>query len=55
MTEDMLWDNLKYFLERMIPVAAECDVNMVIHEDDPCWSIFGLPESLPARRTWTSS
>ena len=36
-------DNLKYFLERIIPVAAECDVNMAIHEDDPCWSIFGLP------------
>ena len=27
----------------MIPVAAECDVNTAIHEDDPCWSIFGLP------------
>lgn len=43
MTEDNLWDNLKYFLDRIIPVAAECDVNMAIHEDDPCWSIFGLP------------
>lgn len=43
MTEEKLWDNLKYFLERVIPVAAECDVNMAIHEDDPCWSIFGLP------------
>jgi mannonate dehydratase len=43
LTEDMLWDNVKYFLERVIPVAAECDVNMAIHEDDPCWSIFGLP------------
>lgn len=43
MTEDKLWDNLKYFLEKVIPVAAECDVNMAIHEDDPCWSIFGLP------------
>lgn len=42
-TQEMLWDNLKYFLERIIPVAAECDVNMAIHEDDPCWSIFGLP------------
>ena len=41
--EDKLFDNLKYFLERVIPVAAECDVNMAIHEDDPCWSIFGLP------------
>ncbi len=43
MTEDELWDNVKYFLERVIPVAAEYDVNMAIHEDDPCWSIFGLP------------
>ena len=43
MTEDDLWDNLQYFLEKIIPVAAECDINMAIHEDDPCWSIFGLP------------
>lgn len=43
MTEEQLWANLKYFLERIIPVAAECNVNMAIHEDDPCWSIFGLP------------
>lgn len=43
MTEENLWDNLKYFLEKIIPVAAEYDVNMAIHEDDPCWSIFGLP------------
>lgn len=43
MTEEDLWANLTYFLERIIPVAAACDVNMAIHEDDPCWSIFGLP------------
>lgn len=41
--EEKLWENLAYFLERVIPVAAECNVNMAIHEDDPCWSIFGLP------------
>ncbi|MDO5397907.1 MAG: mannonate dehydratase [bacterium] len=40
---EVLWDNLKYFLDKIIPVAAECDVNMAIHGDDPCWSIFGLP------------
>lgn len=43
MTEEDLWENLSYFLEKIIPVAAECQVNMAIHEDDPCWSIFGLP------------
>jgi len=43
MTEEELRGNLQYFLERMITVAAGCGVNMAIHEDDPCWSIFGLP------------
>lgn len=42
MSEEDLWDNLKYFLEAVIPTAASCGVNMAIHEDDPCWSIFGL-------------
>lgn len=42
-TEEKLWEHLQYFLEHVIPVAAACDVNMAIHQDDPCWSIFGLP------------
>ena len=42
-TEEDLWGNLRYFLERVIPVAASCGINMAIHQDDPCWSIFGLP------------
>ncbi len=43
LTEEDLWANLKYFLEGIIPTAEECDVKMAIHDDDPCWSIFGLP------------
>ena len=42
-TEEDLWDNLKYFLERVIRVAEEVKVKMAIHPDDPPWSIFGLP------------
>jgi mannonate dehydratase len=38
-----LWDNLRYFLERVVPVAAESGVRMALHPDDPPWSIFGLP------------
>lgn len=49
--EEALWGNLKYFLERVIPVAAECDVNMAIHGDDPCWSIFGLPRIIVDERS----
>ncbi|MGN0478177.1 MAG: mannonate dehydratase [Hominenteromicrobium sp.] len=50
MTEDDLWANLTYFLERIIPVAAQCGVNMAIHEDDPCWSIFGLPRIITCEK-----
>lgn len=42
-TEEDLWDNLKYFLEKIIPVCEENDIKMAIHPDDPPWGIFGLP------------
>lgn len=38
-----MWDNLAYFLQRVVPVAEEAGVFMGIHPDDPPWSIFGLP------------
>ncbi len=42
-SEEDLWDNLKYFLDRVIKTAEEVKVKMAIHPDDPPWSIFGLP------------
>jgi mannonate dehydratase len=42
-SEERLWENLKYFLEKIIPVAEECDIKMAIHPDDPPWPVFGLP------------
>lgn len=42
-TEAKLFDNLKYFLERVIPVCEEVDVKMGIHPDDPPWEIFDFP------------
>lgn len=43
MTEDRLRENLRYFLQEIIPVAERCGIRMAIHPDDPPWSIFGLP------------
>lgn len=34
-TEEQLWENLHYFLERIIPVAEEANVKLAMHPDDP--------------------
>ena len=42
-TDEDLFENLKYFLEKIMPVCDEYDINMAIHPDDPAWPVFGLP------------
>ena len=34
-SEDQLWDNLRYFLQKVIPVAEEAGVKLAMHPDDP--------------------
>ncbi|MEO3943900.1 mannonate dehydratase [Gorillibacterium sp. CAU 1737] len=34
-SEEQMWDNLKYFLERIVPVAEEAKVKLALHPDDP--------------------
>jgi mannonate dehydratase len=34
-TEDQLWENLHYFLERVLPVAEQAGVKLAMHPDDP--------------------
>ncbi len=41
--EEKLFENLKYFLEKIMPVCNKYDIKMAIHPDDPAWSVFGLP------------
>lgn len=41
--DDKLFENLKYFLEKIMPTCDKYDINMAIHPDDPAWSVFGLP------------
>lgn len=43
LSKEQMWENLKYFLENIIPTAEQYDVKMAIHPDDPPWDIFGLP------------
>lgn len=47
--EEKLWENLAYFLERVVPVAASSRVRMALHPDDPPWSIFGLPRIITSK------
>jgi mannonate dehydratase len=34
-SEERLWENLKWFLERIIPVAEKANVKLAMHPDDP--------------------
>jgi mannonate dehydratase len=49
--EEKLLENLRYFLEAIIPVCEEVDIRMAIHPDDPPWNIFGLPRIVKSRET----
>lgn len=48
-SEERLWANLEYFLQRVIPVAEEAGIRMAIHPDDPPRPIFGLPRIVKNR------
>lgn len=35
--------NMKYFLQKVVPVAEEYGVNLCVHPDDPPFPVLGLP------------
>lgn len=47
--EEKLFENLVYFLNRIMPVCDKYDINMAIHPDDPAWPVFGLPRIITSK------
>ena len=41
--KNQLRENMKYFLEAIMPVCEETDIKMCVHPDDPPMPVFGLP------------
>lgn len=42
--------NLKHFLQKVVPVAAEVGVYLAIHPDDPPIPLFGLPRVVSTQK-----
>ena len=46
-TEEELWENYRYFIEQVVPVAKEAEVYIGIHPDDPpVYPLGGIPRCL---------
>ena len=35
LTDIQIWDNYKYFMDKVLPVAEACNVKLALHPDDP--------------------
>ncbi len=44
MSAEQYWQNMRYFLDAVIPHAQALDIRMAIHPDDPPWPLYGLPK-----------
>lgn len=48
-TEEDLFQNLVYFLNRIMPTCEKYGIKMAIHPDDPAWPVFGLPRIITSQ------
>ena len=42
-SKEQLRENMRYFLEQVMPVCDECDIDLCVHPDDPPFAVLGLP------------
>ncbi|MCL4141456.1 UNVERIFIED_CONTAM: hypothetical protein GTU68_020659 [Idotea baltica] len=47
--DNQLRENLKYFLDAIMPTAEKYDIKMCIHPDDPPMKVLGLPRIVSSR------
>lgn len=50
-TAEKLTQNLKYFLDAIMPTCEKYKIKMAIHPDDPAWSVFGLPRIVTSEKS----
>lgn len=48
--EEKLFQNLVYFLKAIMPTCEKMGIKMAIHQDDPAWSVFGLPRIVNSKK-----
>lgn len=48
-TEEKLFENLVYFLNKIKPVCEKYNIKMAIHPDDPAWPVFDLPRIITGK------
>ena len=52
-TDEEMWDNLDYFVRRVVPAAESAGVNLAMHPDDPPLSpIWGLSRIMRSREAF---
>ena len=51
MSSEDYFKNIKYFLDAVVPVAEEIDINFAVHPDDPPMPLFNLPKVVNSKES----
>lgn len=51
-SHEQLFENLVYFLKKIMPACDETGIDMAIHPDDPPWDMFGLPRIITGEESY---